>query len=69
MAITMLPTLMPWAPNNGWEYCPGSIISSKPRLHHSRPIVAHERRHFSVVSHKTLQVNTRQHNKEALPSC
>ena len=53
----MLPTLMPWAPDNGGEHRAGSIISGKPGLHHSRPIVAHEGRHFSVVSHCTLQTS------------
>ena len=48
---TVLLTLMPWAPNNGWEDRPRRIISSKARLHHSRTIVAHQGRHFSIVSH------------------
>lgn len=55
MAGTALPTLMPGAPHNGGEHCAGSIVSRKPRFHHSRPIVAHQSRHFSIISHCTLQ--------------
>ena len=51
------PTLMPWAPNNRRKDCTRSIVSRKARLHHSRPIVAHKSRHFSVLGHWTLQVS------------
>ena len=47
---------MSGAANNGWEYCARRIIPGKSRLDHSRPIVTHKGRHFSIISHLSLQV-------------
>ena len=55
MASIVLPTLMPGAPHNGGEHCTRCIVSRKSGLHHSRPIVAHQSRHFSIIGHCNLQ--------------
>ena len=48
-------TLMSGAADNGWEDRTRCIIPGKARLDHSRSIVTHEGRHFSVISHLILQ--------------
>ena len=45
------PHLMPWAPHNAGEHCPGCIVPSKARLDHAGPIVADQGRHLSVLCH------------------
>ena len=47
---------MSGATDNGWEHCARRIIPGKSRLDHSRPIVTHKGRHFSIISHLSLQV-------------
>ena len=47
---------MSGAANNGWEHGTRRIIPGKPRLDHSRPIVTHKGRHFSIISHLSLHV-------------
>ena len=56
MTSAAQPTLMPGAPHDGGEHCAGCIVSRKPRLHHSRPIVADQSRHLSIIGHCTCRL-------------
>ena len=49
--VGRITDLVPGAPHNAGEDGARSIVAGKAGLDHSRSIVAHERRHFSVVSH------------------
>ena len=43
--------LVAWPPHNRREHGARRVIAGKPALHHAGSIIAHQRRHLSVVGH------------------
>ena len=44
--------LVAWPPHDRREHGARRVIAGKPALHHAGSIVAHQRRHLSIVGHR-----------------